>query len=552
MPELTGPFSSPEAAWELLARVEARSSATFNLLLAHPYTGSWSGYTTRLVHSNITGVCPLWMHVGHLHAIAAAAAIRARLNFEISVPLWNGNAILPSLGLVNLPTAQQHAVAKVVGENGQFEVSNGIDRVRLPSPLDQDAPGWWSIRRATATTGGRRLALWLDDVDPYRGLYGPVPPQRLDPDEVGTWRCLLEDAWQLIVRHLPKLARAIPVGLDSLVPAPSVPFRNPSASSGEAFGSALVARPTDAASLAATLIHEFQHIVLGGVLHLTRLYDDDPRERFYVPWRDDPRPLNRVLQGIYAFFGVTAFWRALARAGEPAVGRRAAFEFAYWRGQTWRVLGALREDASLTSSGRRFINGIAAQLGPWQSEPLPADTIELAEAMGADHHAGWRIRHLRPDPVMVAELTTAWLAGRSRPPVMHTTMVGSAPTPVPDGSWSSARVDLIRLAIDTDRRTMRKVWSTMPGATVADLAYATGQVEEAIRQYSAELRTDPDRPASWTGLGIALARTGERLASGALLHHPELVRAVYRSIRASGSPSPGPVDLAAWIGRAAH
>ena len=138
-----------------------------------------------------------------------------------------------------------------------------------------------------------RFSLRLDDLDPYRGLYEPVPPQRLPGAEVAEWRRLIDEACQLIAEHLPDFADSMPVGLDSLVPKPPVLFRNPSASTGEAFGSAVVGRPADGAALAATLIHEFQHIVLGGVLHLTRLYDDDPRERIYVPWRDDPRPLER-------------------------------------------------------------------------------------------------------------------------------------------------------------------------------------------------------------------------------------------------------------------
>src|SRR6185312_14082905 len=114
------------------------------------------------------------------------------------------------------------------------------------------------------------------------------------------------------------------------------------------FGSAIIARPSDAASLAEALVHEFHHIRLGGLLHLTRLHEEDPRERFYTPWRDDPRPIGGVLQGVYAFFGVTAFWRVLAHASMKAPDRRAVFEFAYWREQTWRVLLRLREDPVLT------------------------------------------------------------------------------------------------------------------------------------------------------------------------------------------------------------
>lgn len=553
-PELFGPLPPSDAAWELLARVQEKVPNALDLMLAHPYTGTWAGYTTRLLRNRITGVCPMWMHVGHLHALAAAAAIHAGLDFHTHIPLWNGGAMLPTLGLAQLAADSSWSVAEVRSEGGQVEVSNDAGSVRLPPAPAVDAPGWSGIQRLTMRAGEHAFSVRLDDLDPYRGLYEPVLPQRLDAAEVETWRALLEEAWRLIVRHLPDVANDLPTGLDSLVPRPAVPFRMPSASTGEAFGSAIIARPPDAASLAATLVHEFHHIRLGGLLHLTRLHDEDLRERFYTPWRDDPRPIGGVLQGVYAFFGVTAFWRALSRADTRTPDRRAAFEFAYWREQTWRVLRVLRDDPALTPAGRRFVDGIAGRLGPWQDEPVPADLAALVVAVGADHYAGWRISYLRPDPGTVADLADAWLAGGARP---TTAQLGTdrAPTPVPDGSWSSARTDLIRLSVvdpPNGWNVLSRTWPSVPGATAADFAYATGRLTDAARSYRAELAADPDRPAAWVGLGLALSGLGVTPAAWTLLHYPEVVRAVHRRIRARTRTVPTPDDLAAWIGRFAY
>lgn len=561
-PDLPGPLPSPEVAWELLVRAQEKAPAVLNIMLAHPYTGAWVGYTMRLFRNRITGVCPLWMHIGHMHALAAAAAIRAGLDFHAYVPLWNGGVMLPTLGLARLTEASPWSVAEVRGEHGQVKVSNDAGYVCLPRTLAADTPGWWSIRRLAMRAGEHVLSVRLDDLDPYRGLYEPVPPQRLDTAEVDAWRALLEEAWRLLVHHLPRIAHALPAGLDSLVPRPAIPFRMPSASTGEAFGSAIIARPPDAASLAATLVHEFQHIRLGGVLHLTRLHEEDPRERFYTPWRDDPRPIGGVLQGVYAFFGVTAFWRALTRADTAAPDRRAAFEFAYWRDQTWRTLCVLRDDPGLTQAGRRFVEGIAERLGPWQDEPVAADLADAVAAVAADHYAGWRIRYLRPNPETVANLADVWLAGRA-PPATTQLATDRAPTPVPDGSWSRARVDLVRLSIGEagiahqscrphSRRVLAETWPTVPGATGADFAYVDGRFTDAVRAYRAELAADADRPTSWVGLGLALAALGPSPAAGTLLRYPELVRAVYRKIQTSMQSTPTPDDLAAWIGRFTH
>ncbi|WP_410658841.1 aKG-HExxH-type peptide beta-hydroxylase [Amycolatopsis sp. lyj-112] len=542
-PERWGPLSPLDSAWELLARAEARAPRAVNRMLTSPYTGSWAGYTTRLLRNGMDGVGPLWMHLGHAHAIAAAAAIRAELDFETTIPAWRGHAMLPSLGMARFPAIETFTLAEVRGVRGRYLVSHGGTTVSLPSTPGSDGPGWWGIRRVRSRVGTHRFSLLLDDLDPYRGLYEPIPPERLPGKDFGDWQRLIDEACHLIATHLPGLARTMPVGLASLVPRPQVLFRNPSASTGEAFGSAVVGLPTDGAALADTLIHEFQHIVLGGLLHLVQLYEPDPRERIYVAWRDDPRPLSGALQGVYAFFGVTAFWRALAEAGVSS--RRSAFEFAYWRRQTWHTLEVLRTDATLTAAGRRFLEGIAERLGPWQDEAVPTEATELAEAARLDHLAGWRIRHLRPKSSAVSALTEAWLNGRSRPPVTADA-TGLPPTPVPDGSWSHARTDLIRLAVGD---AAADGVPAVPGATAADFAYTSGDVPEAIERYRAELSTDPDRPASLVGLGLALSARGPHPAARALLHCPELVRAVHRTLRASAPRPPTVEQIAAWIGQ---
>ncbi|GAA4533418.1 HEXXH motif domain-containing protein [Amycolatopsis samaneae] len=546
-PDLVGSLPPLDSAWELLARAEARSPRTVNRMLTNPYVGSWAGYTTRLLRNGTDGVGPLWMHLGHVHAIAAATAIQAELDFETEIPVWHGNAMLPALGTARLPATEPFTPATVRGAGNRYVVSHAGTTVRLPIAFSSDAPGWWGVRQVRSRVGAHRFSLRLDDLDPYRGLYEPIPPERLPAGDVANWRRLIDEACRLIATHLPELSRIMPVGLNSLVPKPHVLFRNPSASTGEAFGSAVVGLPTDGVALAATLIHEFQHIVLGGLLHLATLYEPDPRERFYVPWRDDPRPLSGALQGVYAFFGVTAFWRALTHS-DPA-SRRATFEFAYWRGQSWRTLQSLRTDATLTAAGRRFLDGIAERLGPWQDEAVPVEARELATAAARDHLAGWRARHLRPAPSAVAELAEAWRSGRSRPPTTFGT-ADPPPTPVPDGSWSRARADLLQLAVGGVRAPERPgIRPAVPGATAADFAYTSGRFTEAAEGYRAELAATPDRPASLVGLGLALSARGPHPAARALLHRPELVRAVHRRLRATVEPPPTVERIAAWIGQ---
>jgi hypothetical protein len=96
---------------------------------------------------------------------------------------------------------------------------------------------------------------------------------------------------------------------------------------------------------------------------------------------------------------------------------------------------------------------------------------------------------------------------------------------------------------------MPDVWQMVPDATPADFAYAANRFADAASGYRAELRAAPDRPASLVGLGLALEAAGSGPAARALVHRPELVRAVHRELRRTEARSPTPEDVASWIGQ---
>lgn len=541
-PELAVPLPPPEAVWELLERAEFASPAAVAVVLDYPYTGSWLSYTMRLVRSGIAGVAPLWVHAGYLHSLSAAAAIRAGIDFETELPVWHGGAILPTIGLVRLPTAETHSVAAVRGTAGTVRISTGTTRIVLPDQLSTGSVQWWPIRRLAATAARHELSVYFDDVDPYRGSYEPVVHQRVGESEMAAWQRLLPMAWTSLVECLPDYAEAMATGLEVLGPLPVMAHRPSSESNGDAFGSAMIGLPEQPHDLAAALVHEFQHIRLSGLTHIASLCQDDRTTRFYVPWRDDPRPIAGVLQGSYAFLGVCAYWRELARQNDDD---RAQFEFSYHRLNVWRAISGVLRDNALTETGQRFVSVMAATVRAWQDEPVSAAVAETARLAAMDHYLGWRLRHLRPDPGLVTTLSRAWLTGV---PDDVDIRPDRPPTPVPDGEWSHARTALLRLAMTGAPVASR---TDVPDATAGDAAWATGRFDDAVGCYRAELAADPDRPASWAGLATALSTLGPSPASRMLLDRPELVRAVHRSVAGavSTATAPQPEEIASWLTR---
>ena len=109
-------------------------------------------------------------------------------------------------------------------------------------------------------------------------------------------------------------------------------------------------------TLALLLIHEFQHVKLGAVLDLYDLYDPTDGRLFHAPWREDPRPLEGLLQGTYAHLAVTDFWRVRQEVTSGAAADVAGQRFAYWRAHTCDAIETLVSSGSLTPLGEQFVD----------------------------------------------------------------------------------------------------------------------------------------------------------------------------------------------------
>jgi uncharacterized protein len=252
-------------------------------------------------------------------------------------------------------------------------------------PVRAGAPRWRELRRATAET----LDVLVDDLDPFRmPAADGEPTGRLTPARIEELRAALRAAW-------PALAPASAAEVAAIVRV-IVPYQGPehghvSTSSPQAFGTVAMSRQPDRYTCAETLVHETQHLKLCALLDLVALTRPDDGQRYYAPWRPDPRPASGLLQGAYAFFGVSGFWRQQRRAApEPEIRQRAHTEFARWRDGAAAVAATLLGSGQLTESGTAFVKTMAAVLEDWRREPVPGDALATARRQADRHRAQWQ------------------------------------------------------------------------------------------------------------------------------------------------------------------
>ncbi|GIM99432.1 FxsB family cyclophane-forming radical SAM/SPASM peptide maturase [Planomonospora venezuelensis] len=390
-----GAFSGADtaAAWELISALDGTHPQVVDAVLAHPYVRVWA---TECLRDG--------RHAGHLANVAAAMAIRAGVTAALDVQVLAGSVHLPTLGVLEVdpggtagpggvPGPEAGRTARLETAEGAFEVAGdghpgavtpdtGDDRGAGGEGGGAGRPGWHPVRRLRAGD----VSVVLEDTDPFRDCHQWPAEGRLTDDRAQDWQRAFERAWALIEAEHPGYAPGLRAGLTTLMPlTPGPEGREVSSTARHAFGAVAAALPEDPATLALLLIHEFQHVKLGAILDILDLYDEKDTRLFHAPWREDPRPLEGLLQGTYAHLAVTDFWRVRRHA----VPERGNEQFARWRRHTAEAIETLAASGALTPLGERFVAEMRRPAAAWLDEPVPEAAAACADRSARDHRKKW-------------------------------------------------------------------------------------------------------------------------------------------------------------------
>lgn len=366
--------------YDLLTEVQRRHPEAAERTILHPSVGAWALRVVRAYRSE-AGFRDA--EPGGLAAVAVAAAVRAGFPVEIEVAAAGEAVMLPSLGAADAVGGS--AVVRNAG--GSTEVVSAGRRVNVPAEPHQDAPGWRGLRRIRAGS----LDVLVDDLDPFRMPSSADLSPRLSADELGRLSVSLRSAWPILADFHPAVAAEVLEAVSVIVPLVSPRGGLVSISSSATFGAVGLSEPPDPYWCAVNLAHEVQHLKLSALLEIVPMTLPDERRRYYAPWREDPRPISGLLQGAYAFLGVSAFWRRQRQRANDALRLRADTEFARWREATGRAIETLQLSGLLTPSGVDFVRGMARTLDTWRDEPVSPEALDLARNEAAEHLARWQL-----------------------------------------------------------------------------------------------------------------------------------------------------------------
>jgi uncharacterized protein len=372
--------TAARAGYRLLASVQRRDPGAAAAVINYPSVGAWAHRTMVALRR---GAPTAGAEPGRLPAVAAAAAIRARIVSEIEVLAIRGMVVLPSLGAA---AVGGQTATVCISPDGARICANG-EIIVIPADYHRKGPGWLPLPALLDAP----FELLVDGIDPFRM---PAAPHLAEPADFSRWAPFFAGAWSLLeARHQPVAAEVAEM-IKAIVPLAPPSRGQVSSSSPETFGAIALSEPVRPLMLAATLAHEVQHVKLSALLDIVELTCPDSGRRFYAPWREDPRPASGLLQGAYAYLGVTAFWRRQREApSSDRGGHRAHVEFARWREATRLAVSTLLASDQLTEAGKTFAQGMATILDRWSPEHVPLSAHHRAARENARHRQRWVAVH---------------------------------------------------------------------------------------------------------------------------------------------------------------
>lgn len=527
------------AGYELLTRIQAADPGASTWLLGLPHLGGWA-------HDGLIrldqGAAP---DFAYLACAAAAAAVRAGVPFELDAPVRDGHVLLPGLG--RLAVGGEAAWARLHYDGTHLAAGDGVMASRVILGPDygsgQPVPHWRGTPAVRVLADGLAWDVLLVTDDPYLDRYTLPMSAGLSGHELRRWRQLVQAAWEVLVRHHRWAAEPIATGVSVIVPlTPQSETDLISATSPAAFGAVATSWPPDPVTMAETLVHEFQHVKLCGLLDMVPLAESGA-EKVYAPWRQDPRPAGGLLQGIYAHLGIVRFWESQRQAEtDPDHILRAHVQFARWRAAVEDAAGTLLRTGCLTPDGVRFTGLLRDQERALGDEPVPGPALQIAGEVARDHRLTWQIRHVATDAAAVAELADAYRRGE--------------PFPRQDRpeDWvqedvrklgSSVRSRLLNMSYLEPARYRELCAEGVLPLSEADRLLLGRDAEAAVLGYRDLITGSADpQPDAWVGLALALQRLPASALQDAFAAHLPVLFDVHSRLGAGYDP----LDLAGWFG----
>lgn len=497
-----------------------------------------------------------------LDSFEAANALSVGLNdFEGTVPVIDGEATIPMYGRAHFVTDKKYNLANFVIDREKVTIGSGGKKVILPKDdLGVETKNWLPIRQIMELPGGGKLA--LDDVSPVRHDIIGKSIERLNSDEFAALQKIFREAWQILEsdQSFSPHPEVIAEGLRTIVMLEKPGDLNASLSTADSFGAIGLTKPNDSARLAETLVHEWSHNGLYGLINLLSLNEEDLYNQdnsikaYYAPWRNDPRPFEGLMQGTVAHIAIAEYFTTYAKVAPPADEIWAQMESHRWLRNTRLGIKDLSSSGNFTELGKRLMAELEKRCERLDQRHVTDEARHSAARASLDHDVSWRLRNQIPNPDAIQRLAERFRLGQhfemEYPPTMVVCGKGY------DGLYARRRLLDLRLRSDLfdELKAQPEVmpWY-VPSATQMDSLLMTDEFSAALK--AARLQIMEQRGRQWLNeawVVYVLAHNElhpDNEASHVLCENPHVVKAIYDLVAASSEELIDPETVASWLAK---
>ncbi|WP_293153088.1 MULTISPECIES: HEXXH motif-containing putative peptide modification protein [unclassified Microcoleus] len=215
--------------------------------------------------------------------------------------------------------------------------------------------------------------------------------EELTPTSTIKWLSSLEEAWFWIDSCSSLLASEILMGVQSLVPVHSHAIDvHRSQTFREIPGLLVLSWMSDTSVIVEALVHEYHHHKLNALLNLDPIIvKGSPEAIYYSPWRDDPRPLSGILQGIYVFQAVLEFGHKILKIDIPLLQEKRLQQRVYTaKEQLLTALKVLKTNAEFSLIGQGLIEAIEKNIDRVEPE-ISQTEKQLIDVRLKEHLQKW-------------------------------------------------------------------------------------------------------------------------------------------------------------------
>lgn len=215
--------------------------------------------------------------------------------------------------------------------------------------------------------------------------------EELTPTSTIKWLSTLEEAWFWIDSCSTLLASEIVMGVQSLVPVHSHAIDvHRSQTFREIPGLLVLSWMPDTSVIVEALVHEYHHHKLNALLNLDPIIvEGSPEAIYYSPWRDDPRPLSGILQGIYVFQAVLEYGHKILKIDIPLLQEKRLQQRVYAaKQQLLTALKVLKTNAEFSLIGQALIEAIEENIDRVEPE-ISQTEKQLIDVRLKEHQQKW-------------------------------------------------------------------------------------------------------------------------------------------------------------------